>query len=506
MHSPRPSPPPSLTLGALADLLGPDAHLVDGSADTVVTGVSLATSGVQPGDLFAALPGARAHGAAFVDQAIVAGASAVFTDPDGARRIEGAGATIPSLVVADPRSRLGEVSAAIYRSADRDLHLFGITGTNGKTTTAYILASALQALGRRIGLIGTVETRIGSDRVPSARTTPEATDLHALLAVMAERGMDDCVMEVSSHALTLHRVDEVVYDIAMFTNLSQDHLDFHHTMGNYLAAKAELFTPKRSRRGVVCVDDDGGREVAARASVPVATLSSIPGVEANWSVERAAGGFTLRGPKGVEVALRSALPGDFNDVNTALAAVALILAGHEPRRVADALAVPPEVPGRMQPVAGPDAGPRGVVDFAHTPDAVGSALQALRESTTGALVAVLGAGGSRDPGKRPGMGAAAARHADLVIVTDDNPRDEDPAAIREAVASGAREAARGRAVRVEVIPGRAEAIAQAVRAAGEDGTIAVLGKGHETGQEITGTIHPFDDREVLAAALREETR
>ncbi len=506
MHSPRPSPPQSLTLGVLVDLLGQGADLVEGSADTEVSGVSLATSGLEPGDLFAALPGARAHGADYAEQAIAAGASAVLTDPGGARRIEEAGLTIPTLAISDPRSRLGEVSAAIYRTGQRELHLFGITGTNGKTTTAYILASALGALGRSTGLIGTVETRIGSDRVPSARTTPEATDLHALLAVMAERGLDDCVMEVSSHALALHRVDEVVYDIAMFTNLSQDHLDFHETMANYLAAKADLFMPRRSRRGVVCVDDEGGREVAARASVPIVTLSSRPEASADWTMERAGDGFVLRGPEGLELALRSALPGDFNEVNTALAAVALILAGHQPERVREALAVPPEVPGRMQPVAGPEGSPRGIVDFAHTPDAVGAALAALRESTPGTLVAVLGAGGSRDPGKRPGMGGAAARHADVVIVTDDNPRDEDPAAIRDAVASGAREVASGRPVRVEIIPGRAEAIARAVVAAGPGGTVAVLGKGHETGQEITGTVHPFDDREVLAEALREETR
>ncbi|WP_370892369.1 UDP-N-acetylmuramoyl-L-alanyl-D-glutamate--2,6-diaminopimelate ligase [Janibacter sp. GXQ6167] len=506
MQSPRPSPPQSLSLNALLDLLGPAAHLEVGDGSTEVSGVSLATSGIEPGDLFAALGGARAHGAQFADQAIAAGATAVLTDPDGARRIAEAGLDVPTIVVADPRARLGEVSAAIYRTGDRDLHLFGITGTNGKTTTAYILASALGALGRSTGLIGTVETRIGSDRVPSARTTPEATDLHALLAVMAERGLDDCVMEVSSHALALHRVDEVIYDIAMFTNLSQDHLDFHETMENYLAAKADLFTPRRSRRGVVCIDDEGGREVAARASVPVVTLASQPGQGADWWMERGAEGFVLRGPDGLELALRSALPGDFNEVNTALAAVALILAGHDPQRVRVALEVTPEVPGRMQPVVGPTGSPRGVVDFAHTPDAVAAALAALRESTPGTLVAVLGAGGSRDPGKRPGMGAAAARHADVVIVTDDNPRDEDPAAIREAVAVGAREIAGSRPVEVKIVPGRAEAIAHAVAAAGGDGTVALLGKGHETGQEITGTVHPFDDREVLAAALREETR
>ncbi len=507
MPHPRPTSLRTVTLGAIADLLGERLEMpMPGTTpgDLVVGGVSLSSRSVQPGDLYAALPGARAHGADFAGAAAAAGAVAVLTDPQGADRLQAADVVLPTLVVADPRGALGEVSQLVYGTDDLPVRMLGITGTNGKTTTAYLVESALRALGRRTGLIGTIETRIGQDRIPSVRTTPEMTDLHAMLAVMAERGIDDCVMEVSSHALALHRVDQVRYDIALFTNLSQDHLDFHGSMEDYFLAKASLFTPSRSARGVVCVDDAWGRRLADEASVPVTTLTSRPEVEATWRVEAAGPGpdFLLDGPP-ARLELRSALPGDFNRVNTAMAAVALIELGHTPAEVAAAIHARPTVPGRMERVTSPEGGPTGVVDFAHTPDAVAAALAALRAETTGALVAVLGAGGSRDPGKRPGMGEAAARHADVVVVTDDNPREEDPGAIRDAVASGAHTVP---GAHVEVVADRTAGIARAVELAAADGpgsTVAVLGKGHETGQEVRGVTHPYDDREVLAAALAE---
>jgi UDP-N-acetylmuramoyl-L-alanyl-D-glutamate--2,6-diaminopimelate ligase len=351
------------------------------------------------------------------------------------------------------------------------------------------------------------------------RTTPEAPDLHALLAVMVERGLDACVMEVSSHALQLHRVDGVVYDVALFTNLSQDHLDFHPSMEDYFAAKASLFTPQRSRAAVVCVDDDWGRRLAREATVPVTTLATSPVAAAaaggaDWVVEPGeAGAFTLRERSGAAaLSLVSHLPGGFNVANTALAALALLGLGVEPHDVEAAMASAPDVPGRMQVVSpGGPQGPRCVVDFAHTPDAVEAALAALRPSTPGRLIAVLGAGGDRDRGKRPAMGAAAARQADVVVVTDDNPRSEDPAEIRAAVVAGAREAVgSGTARASEIIDGGTrsnaitEAIALTVVAAGKDrpvDTVVVLGKGHEKGQEIHGVKYPFDDRDAVRAAL-----
>ncbi len=514
-----------MSLRALAELSEAEADAIP--LEVSVTGISLDSRAVRPGDLYAALPGFNVHGARFSADAVRLGAVAVLTDEAGAAEIERSeGLGVPVLVVDRPRARLGRLAAAIYGDPGSDLTMIGITGTNGKTTTAYLLESALQVLGRRTGLIGTVETRIGDERIDSAHTTPEATDLHAFLAVMRDRGADTCVMEVSSHALHQHRVDGVVYDIALFTNLSQDHLDYHPSMEDYFDVKADLFTPERALAGVVCVDDAWGRRLVERATVPVTTLSTT-GDDADWVARTDPTGtdsaqpgssFLLRHRSGeVRLNLLSHLPGTFNIANTALAAVALLSLGFPAAQVEAALAVPPAVPGRMEVVApGGSDGPRCIVDFAHTPDAIDAALTALRPSTQGRLIAVVGAGGDRDRDKRGAMGAAAARGADVVIVTDDNPRSEDPATIRQAVLAGARKAvSEGTATAAEVIDGgaRAQAISEAVAMAVLDSTgpgadrldtvdtVVVLGKGHEKGQEIGGVIHPFDDRDTVRRAL-----
>ena len=500
----------------------------------VVTGVTLDSRAIRPGDLYAALPGANAHGADFADDAIGQGAVAILTDPGGAERLASSDRAIPVLVVPDPRAALGVVAAQIYGRASERMTMLGVTGTNGKTTTAYLLDSALRALGRVTGLIGTVETRIGQDRIKSVRTTPESADLHALFAVMLERGVDTCTMEVSSHALTLHRVNGVRYDVVAFTNLSQDHLDFHGSMESYFLAKASLFTPERAVSGVVCVDDTWGQRLARESGVPVVSVSSRPEVEADWHVQPSTRGsaFELVG-EGQQLSLRSALPGDFNRVNTAVAALVLLASGCPPADIEAALDADPHVPGRMETVQVAGAGgtgqgvmPLAVVDFAHTPDAVAAALKALRHNTSGSLIVVLGAGGDRDAGKREAMGAAAAAHADLVVVTDDNPRSEDPATIRGAVMRGAvmpgvvmpdevtpdavirgavghDQSTQPLSDRVREIGDRRAAIRTAVALAGPGDTVVVLGKGHESGQEIAGVIHPFDDRAELRAALTE---
>jgi UDP-N-acetylmuramoyl-L-alanyl-D-glutamate--2,6-diaminopimelate ligase len=501
------------------------AALVGGvlvGADREVTGVSLASQDVVPGDLYAALPGANAHGARYAAGARQAGAVAVLTDAAGVEVLDADGVDLPRVVVEHPRRLVGLAAALVYGTGDLHMRMYGVTGTNGKTTTAYVINSALTALGHTTGLIGTVETRIGAERVKSVRTTPEATVVHALLAVMTERQIDSCVMEVSSHALSQHRVDGVVYDVALFTNLSQDHLDFHPTMRDYFLAKAALFTPERARRGIVCVDDEWGRELSTLATVPVTTLTSLADVDADWRLvagEHDPAEFTLS--DGVTTLhLRSALPGDFNRVNTALAALALVAGGVDPQDAERALLADPHVPGRMERVVvgdhessverdDPHADslaavglPMVVVDYAHTPDAVAVALKALRPATTGTLVVVLGAGGDRDRGKRAAMGRAAAEGADVVVVTDDNPRSEPPDAIRAAVLDGARAAQT--AARLHDVGGRAAAIAEAVRAAhaaGPGSVVAIVGKGHETGQEIAGTVHPFDDRAEARQAL-----
>lgn len=500
-----------MTLDEIAATLGDPAVV---TAPAVVTGVCLDSRSVLPGDLYAALPGATTHGARFVAQALGKGAAAVLTDPVGASRIEADGIEAPLLVHPDPRGVLGGVSSLVHGTHGLPVRLIGITGTNGKTTSAYLVHSALAALGQHVGLIGTVETRIGDERVRSVRTTPEAPDLHALLAVMAERGIDTCVMEVSSHALRQHRVDGVRYDLALFTNLSQDHLDFHADMEDYFAAKAELFTPARALRALVCTDDDWGRRLSASATVPVDTLTTRPGGSADWTVTTSPSDparFVLHG-HGHELHLRSALPGDFNVTNTAMAAAALVLLGERPTDVARAVLTDPHVPGRMEVVTADGVGgngpgqPRAVVDYAHSPEAIRAALGALRPTTPGCLVVVTGAGGDRDRDKRTAMGRAAAEVADVVVVTDDNPRSEDPAVIRAAVLDGARAAARDRKEAVEVVEvgDRREAIHHAVevaRATGPGATVAVVGKGHETGQEVAGEVHPFDDRQELRAAL-----
>ncbi len=519
MALPRPTRIGSTSLRELTRLLG--AVRVTGTGDPAVTGVSLDSRTVRPGDLYAALPGEHTHGARFAREALAAGAVAVLTDPAGAQLLETS--AVPVLVTEDPRAHVGVLASRVYRTDQDAITLIGITGTNGKTTTAHLIESALSALGHTAGLIGTVETRIGAQVLPSTRTTPESTDLHALIAVMTETGVETCVMEVSSHALALHRVDGLVYDLALFTNLSQDHLDFHRDMEDYFAAKASLFTPDRARRGLVCVDDEWGRRLAETSGIPVSTLTTTDR-SADWQVDLdpdatgAVSAFRLTGPDGVNLRLRSALPGDFNIVNTAMAVAALVESGVPAAQAGSAVLSHPHVPGRMELVQIDDSSgllPRVVVDYAHTPDAIRAALHALRPTTPGRLVCVTGAGGDRDPGKRPIMGAAAAAAADVVVVTDDNPRSEDPGIIRDAVLRGAL-AARpaGRDVTVVEVAGRDAAIRVAVEAAlglppfettvgvGPAATVAVVGKGHESGQEVDGQVLPFDDRTECEAALR----
>ena len=477
-----------------------------------VTGVTLDSRAVRPGDLYAALPGARVHGATFAADVRDRGAAAVLTDHEGAALMARAGVALPAVVVPQPRAVLGAVAALVHGSPSEHLTMVGITGTNGKTTTAYLVDSAFRALGHVTGLVGTVETRVADERVKSVRTTPESPDLHALFAVMRERGVDTCTMEVSSHALELHRVDPVVYDVAAFTNLSQDHLDFHGTMEAYYAAKAGLFTPQRSRRGVVCVDDEWGRRLAAEATVPVVTVTSLPEVDADWRVEPRAGGdllFDLVGA-GRRMSLRSALPGDFNQLNTAVAALVLAACGVADDDIVRAVLTEPHVPGRMERVradaAGEDDAPLAVVDFAHTADAVAAALAALRRQTRGSLVAVLGAGGDRDPGKRRGDGG---RRRDVRRRRPRHRRQPPLRGPRGDPRRGPRRRPVGHDRRppptcTRSVTGPPRSVPPS-RLAGPADTVAVLGKGHESGQEVHGTVHPFDDREELLAALTART-
>ncbi|MGY1743270.1 MULTISPECIES: UDP-N-acetylmuramoyl-L-alanyl-D-glutamate--2,6-diaminopimelate ligase [unclassified Blastococcus] len=500
--APRPAGAAPLPLSALADLVGPP---VQGDPATELTGVTLASGDVRPGDLYAALPGARTHGVRFAADAAARGARALLTDPTGEDDARATG--LPVCVTADPRAVLGDVAARVYGEPARRLQVIGITGTNGKTTTAYLVEAGLAAAGRGAGLIGTVQTRTrlpGAEpvAVPSVRTTPEAPALHALLAGMAASGVEAVVMEVSSHALVLGRVGGVPFAAAGFTNLSQDHLDFHRDLEDYFLAKARLFDG-RAAVEVVDVDDPHGRRLtgmlAGRRAVTVASTGEHP---ADWTASDVTtapdGGsdFTLHGPGGLSWPAHVRLPGRFNVAN-AVMAVALLDAVGVPVETALTGVAGTVVPGRMEPV---DAGQPfvAVVDYAHTPDAVATALAALRGATRGRVITVLGCGGDRDPGKRPAMGAAAAAGSDLLVVTDDNPRSEDPAAIRAAMLAGV---PAGRRDAVLEIGDRRAAIAEAVARARPGDTVLVAGKGHETGQEAAGVVTPFDDREVLREAL-----
>jgi UDP-N-acetylmuramoyl-L-alanyl-D-glutamate--2,6-diaminopimelate ligase len=443
------------------------------------------------------------HGAAFCSDAVAAGAVAVLTDPDGRTRAAASG--VPVFVVNEPRARLGDVSCWMYGDASARFALIGVTGTAGKSTSTYLLEAGLRMAGHQTGLVGGVQTRIGSAVLESSLTTPEAPDLQAMFAVMAEQGVTACAMEVSSHALSLGRVAGSHFDVAIFTNLSQDHLDFHPTIEDYFRAKASLFVPPVL--GVVNIDDKYGRRLASQAPVPVTTFSAQGREDADWravDVRSGADGSTFQiiGPGGVEADTEIGLAGIFNVANALGAVVALVETGI---RLEDAVAGVGSctgVPGRLQRVPFHGVPFSAFVDYSHKPGAVEAVLRSLRPVTAGKLLIVLGCGGDRDRVKRPMMGAAAASLADVAILTSDNPRSEDPLAILDAMLDGVLSVSPVQRARVVVEPDRGAAISYACSLAGAGDVLVVAGKGHETGQYVGGTVLPFDDREVTLAAMQ----
>jgi UDP-N-acetylmuramoyl-L-alanyl-D-glutamate--2,6-diaminopimelate ligase len=491
----------SVSLRELAERIGAEPRRGDEVAAVQVTGVTLRAQDAQPGDLFAALQGANVHGARLAADAVAGGAVAVLTDPAGAAMLPSG---VAVLVHPAPRSVLGAAAALVYGDPSSRLKVIGVTGTSGKTTTTYLVEAGLRAAGRSAGLIGTVGIRVDGVDQPSALTTPEAPALQALLAAMAEQHVDTVVMEVSSHALALGRVDGVGFAVGGFTNLSRDHLDFHPSMEDYFDTKARLFdadSPLRARAAVVCVDDDAGRAMAGRAVHPVTV--SAQGADADWRAvdirTNADGGqhFVAVDPDGQRHEVDIRLPGRYNVTNCLLALALLRVVGVAPEEAAPGLAGA-QVPGRLESV---DRGQgfMALVDYAHKPGALQAVLENLRPQGDGRLAVVLGAGGDRDPGKRNPMGRIAAEIADLVVVTDDNPRSEDPATIRAAILAGAAEV--DSAAEVVEIGDRRAAITHAVRWARGSDVVVIAGKGHETGQTANGVTRPFDDREELAAAL-----
>jgi UDP-N-acetylmuramoyl-L-alanyl-D-glutamate--2,6-diaminopimelate ligase len=494
-ETPRPHPH-ALSLNDICTRLGFDVGTASG---VLVEGVTLDSRNVRANDLFIGLPGERVHGARFTQQAVDAGAVAVLTDVSGKVLVPDG---VPCIVVDAPRAHVGDVAAEIYRRPADDLLMLGVTGTNGKTTTTYLLDAGLREAGHRTGVVGTVGTIIDGTSFPTSKTTPEATELHALLAVMRERGVTAVAMEVSSHALAMDRVDGLVFDVVGFTQLSTDHLDFHKTADAYFAAKLLLFQPERSRRAVVSIDDPGGRAIGEQAGVPVTTIGTSG--DATCRIERvrerSVGGYRyqLVGPGDRHRDCDVSLMGRFNVSNAAVAQLMLEDAGVDPTVAARGIGACAGVPGRMERVGPGDLAL--VVDYAHTTDALGRAIDAVRPSAGGRVIVVFGCGGDRDPTKRAPMGEVAARRADVAVITDDNPRSESATLIRQAVLAGTEKVAEQDRAEVVVIGDRRAAIEAAVRRAQRGDVVLVAGKGHETGQEVNGVVTPFDDRVELLAA------
>lgn len=527
-----------------------------GDGTVTVDAITLDSRLVESEHLFAAVPGTRTHGAEFAAQT---SAKAVLTDAAGVDILNGSdtaeGFNRPIIVVDDIRAVLGDISAEIYGHPTQNLTVLGVTGTSGKTTTTYLLESGLLAAGYSTGLIGTTGTRINRTPVDTQLTTPEAPTLQELFARMVNEGVTHVVMEVSSHALDLGRVQGVDFAVGGFTNLSQDHLDFHPTMEEYFSAKSKLFVGNSAaRHAVVCINDDWGERLADQVDaedIPLTVISTtgaiahtgdegsvaeademlrertrellVPGTVVAWqqSVETTGEqqvALEINPPRESEVIqaemarsfdFRLPLPGDFNIANAGLAVGMASAAGIDLDTFITAL-TKVAVPGRMQRI---DEGQDfvAVVDYAHKPAAIEAVLETLRSqlesagnTAQGRLGVVVGAGGDRDSSKRGLMGAAAAKAADFVVVTDDNPRTEDPAPIREAVMAGAREAAEesNRPVEIVEISSRADAIDAVVNWAHDGDAVIVVGKGHEIGQLIGETMHHFDDREELSRALQ----
>lgn len=508
------------TLAKLRDLSQGrlDGITEDEAAKLEIVGIELNASEVGSGGIFAAVPGTRTHGARYASQSK---GVAVLTDAEGAGIIRQSGDERPILVVDSVREVMGHVAAEIHGHPSESLTVIGVTGTSGKTTTTYLLEGALIAAGCSTGIIGTTGTRINGRKVPSSLTTPEAPALQRLFHEMLAEGVTHVVMEVSSHALSLGRVNGVRFDVGSFLNLSQDHLDFHNTLDEYFEAKAALFDasgPLHAPRAVICVDDDwGARMAGVAAQDPAVEISTVEtehctrtrpvdvSIAHKWTASEAKvaqnglQSVTMSEDGGAATQLQVPLPGAFNVANAAVAWAVLDAVGYATDQAKEGLGQV-RVPGRMEPI---DEGQDflAVVDYAHKPAAVSEVLATLRAQTSGRVIAVVGAGGDRDRAKRPIMGAAAAEGADFVIITDDNPRSEDPATIRRAVVQGATEAHAD--ATIEEIGDRGAAIKRAVEVARAGDSIVIAGKGHETGQDIGGVIHPFDDREQLGQALRD---
>ncbi len=467
-------------------------------ADVEVTGVSYDSRTLRPGELFMALPGFAADGRDHIRQALRKGAAAVVTQGE-APALPG---PVPILAVSDGRAALAALGAAWYGDPGEALTLVGVTGTNGKTTVTNLLRDILAAQGHRVGLLGTNRVLVGEEEYPACRTTPESLDLQGWLRTMADAGCTHVVMEVSSHALCLHRVDGLDFAVGAFTNLTQDHLDFHKTMEAYRAAKGRLFD--QSQTAVLNLDDPAGEYYVNRISCPAVTYAqSRAGADLTArDLRLSSGGVAFQAEGwGERVPVELHIPGAFTVSNALCALACAEVLGVPLRDSARALAQAPGVKGRMEVVPTPGPG-TVVIDYAHTPDALENVLLALKPFVKGRLICLFGCGGDRDKGKRPLMGAIAARLSDVCVVTSDNPRTEEPEAIIAQILAGME----GLPGERYVEPDREKAIALALGLLGEGDTLLLAGKGHETYQEVNGEKRHMDERELILLSFEKESR
>jgi UDP-N-acetylmuramoyl-L-alanyl-D-glutamate--2,6-diaminopimelate ligase len=476
-----------MQLERLIAALAPDAVLGRQSVD--VRDLAYDARAVTPGAAFFAVPGARADGHDFAAEAVANGAIALVVERD-------VGLEVPQLVVSDARASMAVAADAFFGEPTKELEVAGVTGTNGKTTTAFLLHAILAAAGRRPGLLGTVESRVGGNVRPVVRTTPEAIDLQRTFREMLDAGDRSVAMEASSHAAALRRLDRVRFDVLAFTNLSQDHLDFHGSMEDYYAAKRRLFMGAAPPPAAVNVGDEWGRrladELADAARAPLVTYGVADDADIrpdDLALDGAGARFRAGG-----IELRTSLRGRFNVENVLGAVAAGQLLDVDDEAIAAGVAAVTGVPGRFEAI---DEGQpfTVLVDYAHTPDSLDNVLRTARDFADGRVLVVFGAGGDRDRGKRPLMGRVAAELADVVLVTSDNPRSEEPVAIIQDILQGA-------GLEVEIDPDRRSAIRRAVSLAEPGDVVVIAGKGHEQGQEIGAEKLPFDDREVAREALR----
>lgn len=477
----------------------------DGSGVNL-TGISMNTGDLRPGDLFVAMPGKKTHGANFVAKATELGAVAVVTDQAGLDMLEGN--SLPVLLLENPRAHLGDLAAFVYGNVPGNLpKLFATTGTNGKTSTSYLIEGILRQMGEVTGLTSTAERHIAGEVIVSRLTTPESPEMQALIARMREKGVTSVAVEVSAQALSQLRVDGMHFDVVGFTNLSHDHLDDYADMQAYLEAKLPLFTAKRAERGVVCLDSKYGKAFVKQSEIPVVTITSQLGVDADWHVGITAEtpaytSFVLAGPDGVNIRSRVPLLGVHMAANAGLAIVMLIEAGFSPDRIQEAIlgGIDAYLPGRTERVTG-ETGPDVYVDFGHSPDAFLNTLAAVRKVTEGRVFMVFGADGDRDATKRPEMARVAAEGCDVLVVTDHHPRFEDPASIRKTLVEAAT-AARPNLEIYEVSPPEA-AIRKAVSLAKPGDAILWAGPGHQDYRDIRGVRTPYSARAEARAALKE---